>query len=404
MDKSNKNYYPGGPNPPSSPEEVGSQSDSGGSHPMHSRDGALSRTGDLSSTLRQETAETVSSMSDHDETMETELLSEMEESVLLENPNTPGTQAKLEDATKHLNKLKFKPKLTTSERRQAVRAKLEAQGIAWDPSKFGKSKRAAKLKRIQKKGENAQTSPKTLPGPSLGHHKRYRAESATPPSAETDRKKQRREPPVATVTSEKVALSYKDSVTAIKMAVVISDYPVSKLTKEQGSMIEMALMEKLHRLEDGSYPIFSGTYIERGALIISCANVNTAKWLEKVVSEVKPLGEEVALIAGDRKVVLRATKVLFRAPAQLVGLSPDRICEHLNNQNPTLKVTEWTKLSVKDDPKGKIFVFLIDDECLGALKASNFNVHVGLWSSTVLVLSGNGKGGAKSPADQPASQ
>lgn len=403
MDKSNSSYYPGGTNPPSSSEEAGSQSDSGGSHPLQPSEGVLSRTGSLSNTLRQGTAETASSLSDIDERMESELLSDKEEAdALVIDPVSPRAEAQLEEATKHLHRLKVKPKMTQGERKLAVKAKLEAQGVAWDPKKFGKSKRENKLKRTRK-GEDAQTSPKTLSEPTLGQ-KRTREEAATPPSAETVRKKQRIVQPVATVTSGEGALSYKDTLTDIKMAVAISDYPTSRLTSEQGVAIESALMEKLDCLPDGSFPIFSGTYIERGALIISCSNVATANWLKQIVSEVKPLGENVELVVGERKDVLRATKVLLKAPAKLVGLSPDKICDLLNKQNPTLKVKEWTRLSANEDPKGKVMVFLIDDESLEALKAANFKAHVGLWTSTVLVLAGRERGSAKGRADQSASQ
>lgn len=56
----------------------------------------------------------------------------------------------------------------------------------------------------------------SFPGPSLVQ-KRTRAESSTPPSAEADWKRQWVFQPVGTGTSEKGALSYKESFTAVKI-------------------------------------------------------------------------------------------------------------------------------------------------------------------------------------------
>lgn len=68
-------------------------------------------------------------------------------------------------------------------------------------------------------------------------------------------------------------------------------------------------------------------------------------------------------------------------------------------------MTDWFLLSTKEEKeKGKIFVFLVDDVALDALKTVNYVVHVGLIKSTVLLVSGKTREDDKSATSQSPPQ
>ncbi len=234
--------------------------------------------------------------------------------------------------------------------------------------------------------------------------KRSRNEaSSAPSSAEADRKRPRKAQALATTTSENPSRSYRECLTAIKMAVVPSDFPATKLQEDHGAEIESSLVRKLCRLPDGTFPIFEGTYMERGALIVTCSNQQTVGWLTQVISEIS-VSADFTLKVGDRKDILRANKVLLRAPAKLVGMTTQETRTLISEQNASLKMADWFQLSAKEDrEKGTLFVFLVDDAAIEALRAVDFVVHVGLWKSTVLQVSGKKKDD-KTDSSQSTSQ
>lgn len=333
--------------------------------------------------------------SEADVNMEGDLgtLSEVDEEALLD-PATPGFTDSLQDATEQLEGLKVKPKHPTiAERRRALKAKLAERGIEWDARKWrrGQSRRKPKAEAPAASEGSSQTG-NTL--------KRSRGDSATPPSAEKPTKKARgvggQAHPASDNSNAGEGASYRDSLAGVKMAIVPEAFPEVKLTAEQGEQVENGLMDSFLPMEDGSYPSFLGTYIEKGALIVSCFNDATARWLASIVEGLRPLGEELKLRAGPRKEILKATKVFFRAPQKLQ--SPEKVLDLLDKQNPTLKVKEWTVLSKRPDPKGYTFVCLVDDSCLASIKAASGRAFVGLWQVSLTIMSGDRNRGS---AGQP---
>lgn len=342
---------------------------------------------------QHEAKKALSSGADYNMEGDLATLSEVDEEALLD-PATPGFSDSLKDATEQLEGLKVKPKnLTTAERRQALKAKLEARGIKWDPSKWkrGQGRKRPKAEAPANSGGSSQT------GNPL---KRSRGDSATPPSAEKPVKKARgvggQAHPASDNSIAGRGTSFRDTLAGVKIAIVPEAFPEVKLKAEQGEQVEEGLMDSFQPMEDGSYPSFLGTYIEKGALIVSCFNDATARWLVSIMEGFRPLGEELKLRAGPRKEILKATKVFFRAPPKLK--SPDRILDMLDKQNPTLKAKEWSVLQSRPDPKGHTFVFLVDDTCLAAIKAANGRAFVGLWQVALTIMTGDGNRGS---AGQP---
>ncbi len=81
-------------------------------------------------------------------------------------------------------------------------------------------------------------------------------------------------------------------------------------------------------LESGALPKLSGNFMEKGVLTLACENEETRNWLLTVVPSLKPW-EGASLRAGDRKDVLRATKILLHLPKKAEAASNGDILNQL---------------------------------------------------------------------------
>lgn len=318
-------------------------------------------------------------------------LSEGEESSLLKSPNaqSPAVDA----AAEELGRLRMKRRnLSTAEKKRATKARLAAAGIEWDPKKW-KNRKGKKAKAANIEGE----------GSAAGSQKRPRGESVTPVSVSAQRKRPRTDPELpAGHDPAGGARSYREAASAIKLAVVPDNFPDSKITEEQRVIIEDELMDHFKILENGYFPSFSGSYLERGAVIISCRDELTKDWVTATIAERKPLGEDLPLKVGLRKEILRANKVFFRAPARLSNRSTEQVIDFLEKQNPDLLVKDWRIVAAKPDSRGQGFVCFVDDACLELIKKAGLRACVGLWQVSLVIMTG--KDNAKGPADKPTTQ
>ncbi|RZF43499.1 hypothetical protein LSTR_LSTR005235 [Laodelphax striatellus] len=319
------------------------------------------------------------------------------EDKILRGPETPKSSAgMLKGAIEQPSSLRVKkPNLSTAQRRAAIKAKLLERGEAFDPAKFLRGRKKKRKRPVM--GET--------PGTNEGLEDESRAAkrprgdmTTTPPSAVGPTKNARSgthkghdDQTVNPGTSSK-------SVSATKMAIVLEGYPEAKLSAEQGEVIENAIMDELQSLEDGCTPSFAGTYMDKGALIISCTNDATKRWLEVLIPRLKPLGEQKLLVKED---ILRSTRVFFRAHSKLLKKTPEKVLEMLDMQNPTLKVKEWKVLPVKPDPKGYGFVCFLDEACFNAVRSANSRANLGLWQVSIVSTV---KDNAQGPPDQSTPQ
>lgn len=327
---------------------------------------------------------------------------EKEENELLRSPvSTQSVNPDIDSATKQLSDLKVKhPKLTPAERRELVKARLQASGIAWDPSKYGKNKKSR-----PKSNQAAANTPS---------RKRDQPDSNTPPSAQTGRKKWRNEEgrAVATTSTAPPTGSYRGAVTNFKVAIVLADFPKVKLTEEQAMEVEGILADGLAAFtppEGGEEPEFEGTYPEAGALIVSCTNESSKLWVTKFASSVKLQGQELPLVAGDKRDILKVTKILMRLPERLPKKPAEWICTQLERQNRTFQVADWKLLSSQlDGAKGAHMIFLVNDAALNAIKEAGFVAKLSLWKATIRAIPwrerGNSKDGGQNTANQPPPQ
>lgn len=305
---------------------------------------------------------------------------------LLKSPQSTGD---VDVATEQLNKLRMKRRNpTTAERRAAVIARLEARGETFDPSKWRRGQKT-RNKGKTGAGHKATDSPTGSSEDRSGSAKRSRGDQATPPSSEGPAKRVKSAVSIPQTTpkagtSRQTNVSYRD-MSVTKMAIVLQGFPTNKLSTEQGEAIEEAIIDGLRPMEDGSIPSFSGSYMEKGALILSCRTQATTKWLEALVPIIKPLGEETNLVVGPRKDLLKTTRIFFRTHPKLNKREPKAIVEMLDTLNPTFRVKEWNILTPHKDDKGYGFVCFLDEDCFRAVAASNFQANLGIWQVSIVV-------------------
>uniref|UniRef100_T1HSW5 DUF4780 domain-containing protein n=1 Tax=Rhodnius prolixus TaxID=13249 RepID=T1HSW5_RHOPR len=105
---------------------------------------------------------------------------------------------------------------------------------------------------------------------------------------------------------EEPICSFRDSLSAHKMAIVLGSYPNDLLAMEQADLLQQKLVEQICRdkLIDGIRPQFRSCFLSRGALIVICENEGTRLWLEKVVPELR-VGKGATLKVGAAKDILK---------------------------------------------------------------------------------------------------
>lgn len=65
---------------------------------------------------------------------------------------------------------------------------------------------------------------------------------------------------------------------AVKMAVVLDQYPKGKLSKEQSKKIQMAVMGKTWKCEPCAASLFWNSYAEKEVVRFSCRNDKSSSW------------------------------------------------------------------------------------------------------------------------------
>lgn len=311
-------------------------------------------------------------------------LSDNEERMLLQSPadkaaEEPGTP---------------KPKkLSGAQRKKLMKEKLAKRGEKFQPAKW----RPSHYAKLSQPKEGAETPD--------GGAKRSRSDGSSPRSAEAREKKRPRTGGVEPGGSQSIpgtsTQSYRDTVTNIRMSVTSTQFPDVKLTAEQSNLIEDALVDAMVPLESGALPKLCGNFLERGVFTLACKNEETKKWLLEVVPTLKPW-EEASLRVGERKDVLKATKVLVLLPKKSESASNRDILDRLQLQNPSLNAGEWHFVSRKVGPQGVAFVCAIDDTSLAAIKLLEGGMaYYRLQQVKIIVLD---KQDAKDDSSKPASQ
>ncbi|PSN35867.1 hypothetical protein C0J52_11650 [Blattella germanica] len=183
----------------------------------------------------------------------------------------------LVETLEKMDMLRVQPKRPSgAQRKQALKAELEAKGIAWDPAKW----RCRKPKGKGTQEENAENPRKST--------KRSCSDGSAPSPSGILKKAKQSEGPEEGGASTSTKETYKELLTTYKMAVIPENFPTNKLSEVQIEKLQESVVEAFENLKDGNFPQFTGSYGERGALILSCANEATMKWVMGKVPQLKP--------------------------------------------------------------------------------------------------------------------
>lgn len=176
-----------------------------------------------------------------------------------------------------------------------------------------------------------------------------------------------------------------EDVNTYRQKMMITPEPLRKYVDKEVEKIKEALLEALEPLEDGYFPQFYGVSYSKGALVMSCANEPTKRWLEKIIPELKPW-EGAKLRVKPKGEVAEGTKVQIKTPKLFAKSDPKKILQMLSTQNKTLDTSNWKNVSMTSDDSGQTLVYIVDNSSLDAIRALNGKVYLGLGNVEVVIL------------------
>lgn len=219
------------------------------------------------------------------------------------------------------------------------------------------------------------------------------------------RQSQRMEQDVAPKAARKEGpegITFKEALTAVKMAVILEGHPLERLSEEQALDLEFLITEKISRNEEGFVPTFLSCRLENGALIINCADLGSSKWLEQIVVEINPWQEQTLLVGEARKLV-RTTKIIAKLPKVCSKLESKEVLRKIEAQNGGLTPTEWNILHRKNEPSGQTIVLSVPELDAATLGKRGYKFYIGLHQVQAKVLDKPSKndGGEGSSSQHP---
>ena len=198
--------------------------------------------------------------------------------------------------------------------------------------------------------------------------------------------------------------TYREALTAVKMAVLLEGHPNKRLSEEQSTDLELLITEKISKNEEGFAPTFLSCRLENGAFIINCADAESSKWLERTVSQINPWKEQ-KLLVGEAKKLVRTTKIIAKLPRVCAKLDSKEIMRKIEAQNGGLTPTEWSILHTKNDPSGQTIVLNVPELDAATLGARGYKFYIGLHQVQAKVLdktthTDGGESGSSQPPPQ----
>lgn len=198
------------------------------------------------------------------------------------------------------------------------------------------------------------------------------APSSSPQQRESKRLRHEGQPSTST------GVTYKQTLSAVKMAITLETYPETRLSEEQSKKIQLALTREIWRSPAGEGPQIINSYAQGGVLFMTCANSSSRTWLLDTVPRLQPW-EEANLRVGDAKDVVKTFRVVTWVPTDDLEIKePKQILQLLEIQNKDLKTEDWRILNSKSEKQGLNLVLAIAENSLKDLAKRDFKAFVGL--------------------------
>lgn len=168
----------------------------------------------------------------------------------------------------------------------------------------------------------------------------------------------------------------------VKFVIIPVDYPDVRLSEDDCTTLELALIEKLFSSKDTLLPQFSKCYHEGGALVLACETDNTKDWLEVTLPNLDSW-KGAKLKVGNYKDYLYRTRISLRAPPSMTARNPKSILHLIKKQNKDLDTDQWSLLETLEKQNGQFLYLSLDPIAVQALKKRGYKLFLGLGQTSV---------------------
>ncbi|VEN60229.1 unnamed protein product [Callosobruchus maculatus] len=302
----------------------------------------------------------------------------------------------------HLNK----EKLSGAQKRKRARERAIAKGEPILPRKqrTNRKPRAAKDPKPDKSGVDGAMGPPTATPPPSDQRdkgkKRVLSSGSTPSPSQNPKKIAKRDP-AAAQPSKTSGASYSGVTSAIKMSVFVGPEPETKMTPEQGALVQEAILQEIWKCQPGKGPKFNHCQVEHGMVHLRCTDNHAVEWLKTIIPQLKPWEGAVLRTLPSKEIAPRVRVSVWIPKEHLNVDDPTQTLRRLKTQNEGIDADNWKAFNIKKEPKGAILIVGMDESSLRELARKEYKLHLGFTIVTFRVLEPkpkNAEGNANKPS------
>lgn len=175
--------------------------------------------------------------------------------------------------------------------------------------------------------------------------------------------------------------SYRTAASGIKVGIIHYNYPKDQFNSEELDLIQCSIMDAVDQLRrtQSSQVRFENSSFRPGWLLVTCADEQSAEWLESAVntSLIKPWdGAKLKVVVGH-DIPQSHICIAFIPDDRNKKLTADVILARLKAMNHSLPTDEWGVLHREDSGPGQVWTFTVDEASLEALRKLEFRPYFG---------------------------
>ncbi|XP_012277729.1 uncharacterized protein LOC105698243 [Orussus abietinus] len=161
------------------------------------------------------------------------------------------------------------------------------------------------------------------------------------------------------------------------VAIFHVSYPMVHLTLEQLDHIQANVVAALAELPgDAFFPRFVKAELERGSVVVECADRKSAEWLKTKIPGMRPW-QDVALEAVDMKDFPMYKKVAVCIPGPCIEAA--KVLQLLRSQNEDVDTSKWIVLeSAIQQNSGFQMLFAMDQKALAVIQQRDHKLFFGM--------------------------
>lgn len=210
-----------------------------------------------------------------------------------------------------------------------------------------------------------------------GTFKRTRTSVDTPPS---DRGK-----PVKRPRGTEPGVSYREALSAFKMAIIGENHPEEKLIEEDIRLIQAVILGKLDEAPDESLPRLRSFSLQDGALVYYCDDQQSANWLQKNIQGAR-IKENTILKVVDPKDLPKPVKVALRT-RDVTTVDTKALLGRIQRLNQGLNTVHWKIIDKQADSSGQRLILMVDQESAKKITELGLSAYTGVDRAFFKILS-----------------